>query len=768
MKAMMMFICMLLVQGMAMANNRINGRVVDDNDASPLIGATVVLSNESGKQIMGVTTDVNGRFELKEVTTGDYTLQCSYIGYEPFMMVLKQFERNTDLGEIRLKPASEVLDEVVVKGDRVVQKIDRQLVMPTQAQKKAATNGVSLLQHLQIPGLSVNAIEKSITTNYGESVQLRINGVEVTQAEVIAIRPEDVIRVEVHEQPGLRYGGAAAVIDYIVRRRESGGNVSADLTNTISPLGFGNYNLSGKYHRGKSSFSALMQWSRRDLEWNRENEETFYYPDKVITNRETVAAPNRIKYDYLNTSLNYNYTNGEKSMLNIAFRIDVKDIPYGFTDRNTILYQEDKKYEVKDREQSETHIPSLDVYYQLNLKNDQHLYFDVVGTYLKSNNERTYSMTEVGLTPVEIRSKTEGDKYSIIGEAIYERPLWGGKFSTGLKHNQATMDNVYDGDERTKVSMNTAETSLFTEYQSKIGELNYTLGVGALRTFYNQGNASQERYFFRPTLNLSYSLGKIFLRYNASMSGYAPSLSALSNVEQGMDAYQVRRGNPNLKSVTYFTNRLSASYRNKWMNVDMSARYSYDDKPIMEETIYEDGKFVRTYANQKGLHRLLCQTSIQVRPFKEYLSINMTPFFNRYISQGNAYLHTHSNWGFRGSIVGMYKHWVFMADMNTSHHDLEGETITKGESIHSIALGYNKGKWAVQMMVMNPFTDDYHQGRENVSKLAPNKQLGFSKDFTRMVMLNVSFNLSFGKQKQMARKRIENSDTDAGILSGTK
>ena len=768
MKAMMMFICMLLVQGMAMANNRISGRVVDDNDASPLIGATVVLSDEAGKQIMGVTTDANGRFELKEVTTGDYTLQCSYIGYEPFMMALKQFERNTDLGEIRMKPASKVLDEVVVEGEKVIQKIDRQLVMPTSAQKKAATNGVSLLQHLQIPGLSVNAMEKSIATNYGESVQLRINGVEVTQAEVIAIRPEDVIRVEVHEQPGLRYGDAAAVIDYIVRRRESGGNVSTDLTNTVSPLGFGNYYLSGKYHRGKSSFSALMQWSRRDLEWNRENEETFYYPDKVITNRETVAAPNRIKYDYLNTSLNYNYTNGEKSMVNIAFRTDVKDIPYGFTDRNTILHQENKEYEVKDREQSETHIPSLDVYYQLNLKNDQHLYFDVVGTYLKSNNERTYSMTEVGLTPVEIRSKTEGDKYSIIGEAIYERPLWGGKFSTGLMHNQATMDNVYDGDAMTKVSMNTSETSLFTEYQSKIGKLSYSLGMGALRTFYKQGNTSQEKYFFRPTLNLSYSLGKVFLRYNASMSGYAPSLSALSNVEQSMDAYQVRRGNPNLKSVTYFTNRLSASYRNKWMNVDMSARYSYDDKPIMEETIYEDGKFVRTYANQKGLHRLMCQTSIQIRPFKEYLSISLNPFFNRYISQGNNYLHTHSNWGFRGSIVGMYKHWVFMADLNTSYHDLEGETISKGETYHTIALGYNKEKWAIQMLVWNPFTDDYHQGIENVSKLAPNKQLGFSKDFTRMVMLNVSFNLSFGKQKQMARKRIENSDTDAGILSGTK
>ena len=768
MKAMIMLISMLLVQGMAMADNRINGRIVDDKDVTPLVGVTVVLFDSSNEQVKGGITDLEGRFELKEVEAGDYVLQCSYVGYEPFTIVLKQLERNMDLGEIRLRSASEMLDEVVVQGEKNVQKVDRQLIMPTSAQKKASTNGVSLLQHLQLPGLTINAIEKSITTNYGESVQLRINGVEVTQAEVIAIRPEDVIRVEYHEQAGLRYGGVPAVVDYIVRRRESGGNVSADLTNAVSPLGFGNYQMSGKYHRGKSSFTALMQWSRRDLEWNRENEETFYFPDKTITNRETVASPNNVKYDYITTSLNYNYTNGEKSMLNIAFRNNTQDIPHGFTDRNSILHQEDKEYEVKDRESVKTVIPSLDVYYQMNLKNGQHLYFDVVGTYLGSDNQRTYSMTERGQTPVEIYSKTQGDKYSIIGEAIYEQPLGGGKFTTGLKHNQATMDNVYDGEELTKVSMNMAETSFFSEYQSKVGKLNYTLGIGALRTSYQQGETSQEKYFFRPTLNLSYALGKMYLRYNASLSGYAPSLSVLSNVGQVMDTYQVHRGNPNLKNVTYFTNRFSVSYRNKWMNLDVSARYSYDDNPIMEETIYENGRFVRTYDNQKGLHRLMCQANVQLRPFKEYLSINMTPFFNRYISQGNAYTHTHSNWGFRGSIVGMYKQWIFMADMNTSYHDLEGETITKGEAIHSIALGYKKEKWALQGMVMNPFTRDYHQGKENVSRLAPNKQLAFSRDLCPMFMLNVSFNLSFGKQKQMATKRIDNSDKDTGILTGTK
>ena len=768
MRQLIMLISMLLVQGMAMASNRIGGVVLDDNDASPLIGATVVLSDEMGKQVMGVTTDADGRFLMKEVEAGSYVLQCSYVGYESFTMKLTSFNKNIDLGEIRLKSSSALLDEVVVKGEKVIQKIDRQLVMPTEAQKKASTNGVSLLQHLQLSGLTVNPMTKSIATNYGEAVQLCINGVQATHEEVVALRPEDVVRVEYHEQPGLRYGGAAAVIDYIVKRKESGGNVSADLTNGVSPLGFGDYQLSGKYHQGKSTFTALMQWSRRDLEWNRENEETFYYPHQVITNSEVVASPNRIKYDYITTSLNYNYTNGEKSMLNIAFRNNTKDIPHSFTDRNTLLYQEDKVYEVKDREQSKTVIPSLDIYYQLNMKNGQHLYFDVVGTYLGSDYGRTYSMTEQGETPVEIISKTEGDKYSLIGEAIYERPLWGGKFTTGMKHNQATMDNVYQGDALTKVSMKTAETSLFAEYQSKVKKLNYTLGIGAMRTFYSQGDAKQEKYIFRPTLNLSYSLGKVFLRYNASLSGYAPSLSELSDVEQPMDAYQVRRGNPDLKSVTYFTNRLSASYRAKGVSAEVSARYSYDDKPIMEETLYENGRFIRTYNNQKAFHRLNFQANLQLQPFKQYVSIKLNPYFNRYISRGNTYTHTHSNWGFRGSIIGMYKNWIAMLDMFTSYHEFWGETINKGEAVHSVALGYNKEKWAIQALVFNPFTKDYHQGVENVSKLAPNKQLAFSRDFCPMFMLNVSFNLNFGKQKSEANQRIRNSDTDAGILSGSK
>ena len=59
----------------------------------------------------------------------------------------------------------------------------------------------------------------------GGELQLRINGVKAEIDEIKAIRPADIIRIEYHDNPGLRYGNAEVVLDYIVRRpRKRGGN----------------------------------------------------------------------------------------------------------------------------------------------------------------------------------------------------------------------------------------------------------------------------------------------------------------------------------------------------------------------------------------------------------------------------------------------------------------------------------------------------------------------------------------------------------------
>ena len=769
MKKILLLIGLALAQVSAHAGNTISGRIIDEVESAPLIGATASIIDSSGKFVTGTTADVEGRFILNNINNGCYEILFEYLGYNEGRIEITNLDRDVDMGDIRLIVSAVSLDEIVVSGDAVIKKSDRQMILPTQKQKRAASNGINLLQQMPISRISVSPMDKTIKTTLGEDVQLRINGIEATKEEVSAIRPTDVIRVEYLDNPGLRYGGAAAVLDYIVRKREDGGNIAGDLTNGITHLGYGEYNLSAKYNWKKSAISAVASWQRRDLEWTRENYEDFVYPDYTVHNIE-LGEPTKVKFDYMNFTLNYNRTD-ERSVFNIALRNSYDNKPNSVTDRNSTLYQGDKIYSISDKLQQRSYIPSLDIYYQLNLKNDQYLYFDVVGTYINSSSHRKYSMVEIGSkdsTPAII-SQTEGDKYSIIGEAIYERPLGNGKMTAGIKHTQAYMNNFYDGNISSKVSMNTSESYLFAEYNQKINRFSYTLGIGGMRTWHQQGELSQEKYILRPTITLSYNAPKNFyFRYNAYMSGYSPSLSDLSDVTQEIDIYQVRRGNPNLHSASYISNSLTASWKCKYVSIELFGRYSYDHKPIMEETIFEDNRFVRTVANQKGFHRLNLQSTIQMYPWEEYIMIKLNPFFNRYISNGNTYTHTHSNLGFRSSIVGKYKNWTAMAEMNTSFHDLWAETLSRGEALHSIAIGYNHDKFSIQGMIMNPFTKRYEQSVDNLSALAPNKQLAYSTQLSRIVMLNVSFNLGFGKQYNNSRKRINNSDNESGILSGTK
>ena len=286
MKNILMLALALMVQLALVAGNKIAGTVVDGGDNSQLPGVSIMLANDSGDMVKGVATDEMGRFEIADVEDGTYLLHVTYIGYTPQSISLTNLDGDVNVGIVKLEQKPNVLGEVVVEGGAVINKVDRQIILPTSAQRKASTNGVSLLQHLQIPSLAINPIDKSVKTNFGADVQLRINGVEATKGEVVALRPRDVVRVEYHENPGLRYGSAAAVVDFIVKKNETGGNVAADLMNGIKPLGAGDYNVSARYNRNKSALSAVFSWERRDLDWIRENYESFVYPYMILENKE--------------------------------------------------------------------------------------------------------------------------------------------------------------------------------------------------------------------------------------------------------------------------------------------------------------------------------------------------------------------------------------------------------------------------------------------------------------------------------------------------
>lgn len=211
---------------------QIRGKVIDLSDKSPLEFANITLQTADSAFITGTTTDSKGLFRIEKVKAGDYQVSVSSIGYKTSVVSVLGLSQNIDLGTISLASASISLDEVTVNASAIRNTADRKIAFPTSEQKAASSNGINLLNALMLPRLEVDPIRNSVSLSNEGTIQFCINGIKVELSDIRGLSPQEVIRIEYHDNPGLRYGNASVVLDYIVRRETSGGSVNLDLSNS--------------------------------------------------------------------------------------------------------------------------------------------------------------------------------------------------------------------------------------------------------------------------------------------------------------------------------------------------------------------------------------------------------------------------------------------------------------------------------------------------------------------------------------------------------
>ena len=767
-------LCILLssvFRGIFAQQIEIKGRVLDANDKEALEFVNVVLQNADSVFVTGVVTDPKGYFTIEKLVEGDYQLVISSLGYTTQYVLLSGLLKSIDLGNIILEDAPVSLDGVTVSASSMKSYSDKKIIFPTNRQLKASTNGMNLLQQLMLPKIQVNPMTNTISIPGGGEVQLRINGVKVEIQEIKALSPSDVIRVEFYDNPGLRYGNAEIVLNYIVRRPDTGGNIGVDMTQGVNAL-WGEHNFSAKINHKKSEFGASYRVGPRDFYgMKRNNEEIFHLSDENILHRLEEGEPDRGRMFMHNLNLNYSIQETDKYLFNATLRYWQNNNPRW--DYHGILYNvtdPSDKVEMIDKTKQRTHRPALDLYYQMNLKNEQTLVFNLVGTYNKDESHRIYKESREDLQLID--NYVSGNKYSIIGEAIYEKKLKNSnRISTGIRHNQAFSDNVYRNGNTYTTNMTQAETYLYGEFKGQCRKFDYTLGAGLSRYWFHQDGTSEayQYYTFRPKFTLQYNLpSQSYVRLNAYIGNSSPSLSNLSAVEQIIDSLQIQRGNPNLKpymnygvGLTYEIQK-GIFYGNAW------GSYEYSPKAIMDEKYIENGKIVQTWDNQKNWQRVAGRMMFRVGPIKDLLQFSFTGGVNHYLSKGNTYSHTYTNWFCEAQASLTYKKFSLMYQMNTNWNWFWGETMSGGENIQMIMLNYRHKNLSVGVGAFNPFTDNYKQLSENWNQYASYKKSNYIKESCRLFLVNISYNFSFGRTYKSGQKRVNNSDSDSGVMSTGK
>ena len=750
----------------------IKGRVTDASQEA-VIAANVSLWTIDSTLVTGVTSDAQGKFALPKIKAGDYRLSISFIGLQSENILLK-LNKSLDLGDVQLQEDAVSLGEVTVSASNVLQRVDRQIILSSESQLKRSFGAYDLLNNLGIARLQVDNLSNSMSVSGGGAVQTRINGIKVTDKEIAAVRAKDVLRVEFIEDPGKQYGDdeLGAVVNIILRRRETGGVVNFQLSDSPHTLWGENF-LSAKFNY-KNSEWGIDYFNKNGKYHSRlESHETFYLGDRTIDRIKEGIEDESPSLSFINNlNLTYNLTKADKYVFNAIFRNNLSNAPYqNELNKMWAAGSTESIYSYVNNHTS-SYSPALDLYFQHTLPHQQSIQVNVTGTLIHTKNNRKYKEYKDENAPLaDIQTLVDGDKRSVIGEAIYEKNFKEVKLSGGVRHYQMRTENEYKGSNPTTSKMDQSQTSAFFEVQGKVKDFSYAGSVGMTRAWFKESEEEHAYYTFTPTVRLSYNLKKAgFLRYRFNISPAIPSLGSLTDVEQAMDTIQIVRGNPLLKTYQQFTNSLSYSYSKKQFNANLSVRHQYYDNPIMESIFVEDGKLILKDENQRSFQSLNAELMVGINGatlfgLKDFLTLYASGGYTRSWSEGLNYSHMYDEFYYSVMAQVQYKDFSLLGQFRKVQNNFFGETIKKNENQTAFMAMYTRRNLQAGIGIMFPFTNNYKVGKERISKVAPFRSETFVRETGQMVVLRVGYTFEFGRKHKAGNKGLNNSDTDSGIIN---
>lgn len=769
------FLFLFFVFALEAQNLRISGQLVHAETQQPMEFATVVLQSADSVFVNGATSGLSGNFVIANASAGDYRLVATCVGFDTVSVDLMGLSKSIDVGKIPMNESATQLAEITVEGTSILNKSDRKMYFVSETQRSGASNGLNLVTRMNIPRLVFNPLDNSVTSVDNKSIEFRINDIPSQKDDILALQPKDIVRIEYIDNPGLKYGADAGyVLNYIVQKRQSGGSAGVDLNHSINRH-FHTPNVFAKIHSGKSEVSASYFFkSMRAGGLMRTNKETFRFEDGREWIREEIGIPSVISEKNNNARLAYNYTDPDKRVFNATLRYNNHSNPnMDFISQSFWNHNPTHKIDMKDFNSSDSKTPSVDVYYQEKINNEQILTFNFVFSKRLSDIERTYTEALNTETLTDISSIVKGNRNAYIGEVMYEKNFKSGKLTNGFKHQQSYTRNTYSGNVNTETNMVQYDSYLYSEFSGKIKEkTDVVVGIGLTRVQVNQENNKPLRnYFFQPRVRVRYHIDEAsYIGAESRLNNRTPSLSQLSSVCQPIDSLQKECGNPNLKSWLNSFSMLEYSLNTKKININARTSYQYMHKPVMGEKIREKGFFVQTYNNQKSWRRANMELSVAYKPFGDFLSVNVTGGYTNNLSVGNHYRHTYNCFYHSETVSANYKRFTLTFMNQRAQNWFFGEEYdtNDNESIHIIDLTYSHPKFSAGVLVFNPFTKTYKRDGENFSEIAPRQHTWYSNQIQGLVMLKFSYNLRWGEEYKSARRKLNNTDSESGIMSGGK
>lgn len=390
------------------------GKIIDANDNAPVEFANIALYKMQDSSLLTAgSSQGDGSFIIENVPSDLYRIKVTYVGYKTLRkdsVKIIPF-KPTDIGYIQIKPMSQQLDAVVVKGDKSTfeSKIDRKVFNVDKSITAQAGNAADVLQ--QVPSVAVDQ-EGNVSLRGSENVNILVNGKPsmIDKSVLLQQIPANSIeKVEVITNPSAKFDpdGTSGIINIVLKQGKGQGTnavVSINAGTKESFKGFDKYNgtVSLNYNPGKINIFSTYSYRNEDRRmWGWSERQLFdslsvFSKSKSDGYRNRESHMGKLGFDY---NLSQSFVVGLSGSINTGKgkeneRIDEVNYKYGGTDSSALITD----------------------WYRKSSEDEENLSKEVTGYFLKKINTNGH----------ELRSDytySEEDEEEIAGQNDFFNPL---------------------------------------------------------------------------------------------------------------------------------------------------------------------------------------------------------------------------------------------------------------------------------------------------------------------------------------------------------
>lgn len=211
----------------------IHGRVVEAGTEEAIEGATVALwAAHDSSLVTGTVTNSAGQFDIDGIRSGRYYVEASFVGFMTYRSETLSVDPagDVDLGELSLRPDTQILDEVEVEAERQFMEVgvDRMVYNTSEQLVTVGGNASNVLE--TIPSVETD-IDGNISLRGNQNVAIHINGRaspmtgDALTTFLEGLPADAVERVEVIPNPSARHDpeGMAGIINIVLREDQDPG-----------------------------------------------------------------------------------------------------------------------------------------------------------------------------------------------------------------------------------------------------------------------------------------------------------------------------------------------------------------------------------------------------------------------------------------------------------------------------------------------------------------------------------------------------------------